>query len=391
MVLNLIKCKNCGADIEVTDAFAHQIEEDLKRKLESQHAERLAEAVKAAEGRTLEKASKEFQLKLEMALEDAKEEKERNKKLVDEVSKMTEELRALRRKDEERELQMKKTLADEETKIRDEARKKALEEHELKDREKDQNYQVALKQIEDLKAKLQQGSQQAQGESLELALEELLKREFPMDVIEEVKKGQRGADIMQRVVDKKGRECGIILWESKNAQWSAGWAAKLKEDQRQAKADLAVLVVTDPPKGLETYTHENGVWISMRKFVVPLAMSLRYGLIREYFVRDMQDGKNEKKEELYRYITSLEFTQRMDAIIEAFDGMREEVEREKRWFATKWARQEKHIRKVIDHMHGVRGDLQGVVGKALPELKEASLPLPDTNGEAPLLVEDKPF
>ncbi len=386
MITNVIKCKNCGADIEVADAVAHQIEEELTKKLEVRHAEKLSEAVKLAESRASEKAFKDFQMKLETALADAKDEKDRNKKLMDDVSKMTEELRALRRKDEERELLMKKTLADEETKIRDEARKKALEEHELKDREKDQNYAVALKQIEELKTKLQQGSQQAQGESLELALEETLRREFPTDVIEEVKKGQRGADIIQRVVDKKGRECGIILWESKNAQWSDGWAAKLREDQRQMHAHLAVIVATDPPKGLTTYTHADGVWITLRNFVVPLAMSLRYGLIREQYLRNLEDGKNEKKEELYRYITSLEFTQRMDAIIEAFDGMREEVEREKRWFSVKWARQEKHIRKMIDHMHGVRGDLQGVVGKALPEMKAEKADV-SASGELPLMDE----
>lgn len=320
---------------------------------------------------------------------EAAEERDRSKHLLKQLESLTEDMRMLRRKDEERELAMKKHLADEEAKIRDEARKKTLEEHELKDREKDQNYASALRQIEDLKKKLQQGSQQAQGESLELALEELLRKEFPRDQIEEVKKGQRGADIVQKVIDKNGKECGVLLWESKNAQWSDTWIGKLKEDQRAAKADIAILAVTSLPKNNENAMFDpQQIWICPRNQVIPLAMSLRYGLIRLQFEKNIQEGKDEKKDILYAYITSLEFRQRMEAINEAFSSMQDEVEREKRWFSTKWARQEKQLRKVIDHTHGMYGDLQGVVGKTLPELTHEQENVQDT---IPLLSEDKPY
>lgn len=364
-----IKCPKCGEYFEPTEAFRHQMSEEILSAEKKRHETDLTRVREETIKSVTERLASDAKARMESLEKDAMEEKDRNKRLLKQLEELSENLRLLRRKDEERELEMKKKLADEEAKIREEARKKALEEHDLKDREKDQNYSVALKQIEELKTKLQQGSQQAQGESLELALEEELKREFPMDIIEEVKKGQRGADILQRVVDKKNRECGMILWESKNAKWSDGWASKLREDQRQAKAHLSILVVTDPPKGVETYAHDNGIWICVQKFAVPLAMTLRYGLIRENFLRDIQDGKNEKKEELFRYITSIEFTHRMNAIIEAFGAMQDEVEREKRWFQTKWARQEKQLRNVIDHTQGMHGDLQGVVGKLLPELK----------------------
>ena len=364
-----IKCPKCGQYFEPTEAFRHQVGEEILAAEKKRHEADLVRMREETVKTVTEKLVADAKERMKALEADAGEEKERNKRLLKQLEDLSEDLRKLRRKDEERELEMKKKLADEEAKIRDEARKKVQEEHELKDREKDQNYSVALKQIEELKTKLQQGSQQAQGESLELVLEEELKHEFPMDIIEEVKKGQRGADILQRVVDKKGRECGMMLWESKNAKWSDTWAPKLREDARQAKAHLSILVVTDPPKGLTTYMHDNGIWICMQKFAVPLAMTLRYGLIRENFVRDIQSGKDEKKEELYRYITSIEFTHRMNAIIEAFGSMQDEVEREKRWFQTKWARQEKQLRKVIDHTQGMHGDLQGVVGKTLPELK----------------------
>lgn len=363
-----IKCPKCGEFFEPGDAFRHQISEQILSAEKTKHEAELHKIREETAKAVAEKMNEEAKEKMDRLEKDAIEEKDRNRKLLKQLEDMTGELRAMRRKDEERELEMKKKLADEEAKIREEARKKFLEEHDLKDREKDQNYQVALKQIEDLKAKLQQGSQQAQGESLEIALEELLRREFPRDRIEEVKKGQRGADIVQYVVDKNGRECGQILWESKNAQWSDSWIPKLKDDQRTARADIAIIVVTNMPKNATNALFEQQVWICPRNQILPLAMSLRYGLIRVQLERNTQIGRDEKKEILYEYITSLGFRQRMEAISEAFSAMQEEVEREKRWFSTKWARQEKQLRKVIDHTHGMYGDLQGVVGN-LPELK----------------------
>lgn len=373
-----IKCPKCGEYFEPSEAFRHQMGEEIRTAEKARHEQEIIRTREETTKSVTHHLQEESKSRIESLAKDAQEEKERNKRLLKQLEILTGDIRDLRRKDEERELEMKKKIAEEESKIRDEARKKAFEEHDLKDREKDQNYAVALKQIEELKTKLQQGSQQAQGESLELALEEILRKEFPMDVIEEVKKGQRGADITQRVVDKKGKECGVILWESKNAQWQNDWPAKLREDQRQAKADLAILVVTAPPKGIEHYAYDNGVWICVRQFMVPLAMSLRYGLVRLNFERETHVGKDEKKEILYQYINSLEFRHRMEAIIEAFGGMQDEVEREKRWFQTKWARQEKQLRKVIDHTQGMYGDLQGVVGTSLPELKVHEL----SDGEA---------
>lgn len=368
-----IRCPRCGESFEPSEAFRHQFKEEILVAEQSRHKEDLARVKQETEKSVAERITSENEVLIRQLQKDSEEEKARNKRLLKQLEDLTEELRQLRRKDEERELEMKKKIADEEEGIRTDARKKTLEEHELKDREKDNKLTDALKKIEELKSKIQQGSQQAQGESLELALEETLRREFPTDTIEEVKKGQRGADILQHVIDKKGKDCGIILWESKNAQWSDQWIAKLKEDQRQVKAHLAILVVSDPPKGLETYTHENGVWVTVQKFIVPLALSLRYGLVRLNYEREANVGKNEKMEVLYQYITSVEFTHRMEAILEAFGSLQEEVEREKRWFQTKWARQEKQLRKVIDHTQGMYGDLQGVVGKSLPEIKTPQL------------------
>lgn len=360
-----INCPKCGASFEPSEAFSKQIEEKVLAGQKEQHARDKAAAVSTALKKfQVEQADISARLQRE-----TEEERERNRKLLAQLDELTSQIRELRRKDEERELAMKKRLIDEEEKIRLAALRQAADEHDLKDREKDKKLSDALKQVEELKTKIQQGSQQTQGEVLELELEELLRREFVTDIIEEVKKGVRGADILQRVVDKMGRPCGTILWESKNAQWQQPWIVKLKEDMRQAKAELAVLVATHPPEGVNGFSYLDGIWIVTRPMILPLALALRFDLVRVNHERQNHVGQSEKMAILYEYVTSVEFKHRIEAILESFTGMQDELEREKRWFQTKWARQEKHLRKVMDHTHGMYGELQGVVGKSLPEIQ----------------------
>ncbi|KKQ91708.1 MAG: hypothetical protein UT17_C0004G0056 [Candidatus Woesebacteria bacterium GW2011_GWB1_39_10] len=348
---NTIKCPHCGKEFEATEALKHEIEEQVSQTLLSKHKEELEEVKRKSEEET----------------------KERVEKLTNQISELLDEIKKLREKDEEREIQMKKRLMDEEERIKVEVRQKADEEHKLKDLEKDNKLQQALDQIESLKTKIQQGSQQTQGETLELELETKLREEFPTDKILEVKKGQRGADVEQEVVDKLGRSCGKILWESKNAEWSNGWISKLKEDQRQAKADLAVLVTVNLPEGVDSFAYRDGVWIVSWKHFIPLSWSLRFNLVSLFHERTSSEGKDEKMKILYQYLTGTEFKNRVEGIVDAFSNLQEELEKEKRYFNVKWARQEKEIRKVIDHTHGMYGDLQGVIGKSLPEIKSLEL------------------
>lgn len=371
---NTIKCKNCGAEIEVSEALTHQIEEQVLASLEIKHKKELEDTMRLAEENAGKKAGEEFERSLRNLKKENAEEKERNKNLTEKLDKLLEETRTLRRKDEARDIEMKEKILAEEEKIKKEVRKQAEEEHQLKDLEKDKKLQDALKQVEELKTKMQQGSQQTQGEVLELELERILKSEFPSDNISEVKKGDRGADAVHEVVDKLGRNCGTILWESKNAQWQNGWIAKLKEDQRAKKSELAVLVTINKPDWLESFSYKDGVWITSWQFVIPLAFALRFNLIRIHHEKSSAEGKTEKKEVLYQYLTGTEFKHRVEAIVEAFSNLQDEIEREKRWFSAKWGRQEKEIRKVLDHTLGMWGDLQGIIGRSLPEIKTLELP-----------------
>jgi len=359
---NTIKCPYCHKEFEPTEALTHQIEEQVLASLEAKHKTDLEESKRKAEEEATARVEK-----------DLESEKQRNKKLSSQVDELIDEVRKLREKDEDREIEMKKKLMEEEEKIKSEARKKFEDEHKLKDLEKDKKMQDILEANEELRKKVEQGSQQTQGETLELEIGSKLKTEFPADKIVEVKKGQRGADVSQEVTDKLGRNCGKILWESKNAEWSNGWIGKLKEDQRQAKADLAVLVSVNLPEGIESFAYRDGVWIVSWKHFIPLSWALRFNLVSLYHERQSSEGKDEKMKILYQYLTGTEFKNRVEGIIEAFSSLQEEMEKEKRYFNVKWARQEKEIRKVIDHTHGMYGDLQGVIGKSLPEIKTLEL------------------
>ena len=361
-VSNKIKCPYCNKSFEPTEAYKHEFEERLLQETEKQHKKEIEKVRLEIEKETNEKAQK-----------DLSAERERSKKLTRQIDELLSEIRKLRQKDEDREIEMKKKLLAEEEKIKQKQRRKSEEEHKLVDLEKDKKLKEALEQIENLKAKIQKGSQQTQGEVLELEIEEKLKHEFPSDQILEIKKGQRGADVAQIVVDKNGKECGKILWESKNAKWSKSWITKLKEDQRQAKADVAILVSVHLPENVEYYSRIKGVWVCSWKVFLQLAYSLRFTLISLNFEKQTKIGIDQKMHILYEYLTGNEFKGRIEGIVESFSSLQDELEREKRWFSGKWARQEKEIRKVLDHTHGMYGDLQGVIGKSLPELKGMEL------------------
>lgn len=362
---NLIKCKNCGASIEVAEALTHEIEEKI-----------IAQTKEKVKSEAQQQAFSEFKSKLVLLEKEKEDEKVRNKKLISQIDELLNEIRSLRAKNEDIEIEMKKKLIESEESIKNEARKKAYEEHQLKDVEKDKLINDLKRALEEAQKKANQGSQQIQGEVLELTIEKKLKDSYPQDEISEVKKGVRGADVTQKVFDKKGQMCGTILWESKNAKWSDTWIAKLKEDQRQSKSDLAVLVSVDLPDDIKDkgVGYKSGIWICSSSTFDILAMSLRFNLVNIYYEKQNAVGVDEKMKVLYEYLTGNEFKHRVEGIVEAFGVLQEDIEKEKRWFSAKWTRQEKEIRKVIDHTHGMYGDLQGVTGRNLPEIKSLSLP-----------------
>lgn len=362
-----ITCPNCKKDIELTEAFKHEFQEQFDKDLET--------AKKEVEEKLRVKIEEEQTLKLKDSENEKQELKNQNKKLQESLLDLNKSVRDLKTRDEQRELEMQKKLSQEEEKIRIEASKKADEANALKILEKDKQLADTLKELEDAKRKLQQGSQQTQGEAFELAFENILKKEFPNDKILEVGKGVRGGDIIQEVVDRNGNNVGKVLWELKNTKtWSEQWVEKLKIDQRTITAEDAVLITEVLPTDMKSSgAFRNGIWVTKRESVVAIASVLRAKLIQLYYVKSAGKGKDEKMDLLFTYLSGTEFKHRVEAILEAWSGMQEDIEKEKRYFANKWSRDDKHIRQVIDNTLGMRGDLEGIMGSALPEIKGLDL------------------
>lgn len=366
--MNTIICPNCGK--EISEAFRSKLEGEIIKREHEKYKIELENAKKEALFEQTKKIKEQFEMQIKITREEGLEKDQRIKELIEQITKLSYDLRQSKREKDDAKLEMQKKLGEEEEKIRQEAQKKAEEEQRLKILEKEKQLQDALLANEEMRRKLQQGSQQTQGEAFELDFEKRLKEEFPNDKISEVLKGIRGADLMQEVWDRNGNKCGLILWELKNTKnWSEQWVDKLKMDQRTATADYAVIVSEILPSGVENAKYHKNVWITQRNFVIGLACALRMNLIQISMAKRASQGKKEKTDLLYSYLSGTEFRLRIEAIIEAFTNMQQEIEKEKRYFANKWARDEKNIRTVIDNTYGMHGDLKGIVGNVLSQIK----------------------
>jgi len=397
MMQDTIKCPKCGEIIRLSQAISKDIEAEIRRKYEEQSEkkelefkEKIRTENEVRENEFKEKLKREKKiledkLKREMAdenkleISDLKSELEDKKKRLEESEKQELELRIKHRELEEREkkfeLEMNRKLDNERQQIEDKIARNLEDNHRLKDAEKDKQLTDMRRQIEDLKRKAEQGSQKIQGEVLEVELEQSLKNEFPFDDIDSVSSGVKGADIVQTVKTQAGRECGKILWETKRTRtWSDEWIQKLKDDQRSAKADLAVIVSEALPKGFHHFRQIETVWVTDIPSAISLALALRTLLIQINRTRETQTGKEEKKEVIYNYLTGLEFRNRVQAIMEAFIAMKKDLDSERRAMEGIWAKRDKQIEKVVLNIAGMRGDLEGIVGASLPSIKLLELP-----------------
>jgi hypothetical protein len=267
----------------------------------------------------------------------------------------------------ELDLTVEKKVQESLTAVRDKAKQEAEEGLKLKVLEKEEQIASMQRQIEELKRKAEQGSQQLQGEALEL--ESLLRAKFPRDIIEPVAKGDFGGDVMQSIIGPLGQQCGSILWESKRTKnWSDGWLSKLRDDQRAAKADIALIVSNALPKGVETFDLIEGVWVTEIRCAIPVAIALRQSLIELFAARQANEGQQTKMEMVYQYLTGPRFRHRIEAIVEKFSDMQADLDKERKTMTRLWAKREAQIRGVIESPMGMYGDLQGIAGRALPKI-----------------------
>ena len=435
--MNTIICTSCGIEIEVDKVLEGQIEARVlsaergrhQIELDAVKAEAVASNLKeraVAAARTQRELDYERDLlkqaaaadldlarrKLELAADTAQKqasveqaavvnalqaessgEKQSNAELRTQLSEMMETVRTEKKARQNAELEAARKLAASEDTIREEVLRSADERYRLKIAEQAKKLSDTQRALEAAQRKASQGSQQNQGEVLELDLENRLREEFPFDDISEVKKGQRGADIKQTVRNQSGTACGILLWETKNGKWQPAWVPKFKADIREANASIGVIVSQEIPAELGEMKHlENNVWVVAPRLAARLAAALRITILQVDAANKMNAGKDVKMESLYQFLVGPEFRHRVEAIVENYTVLQDEIEREKRASSLRWARQEKAIRAVIDNTIGMYGDLQGITNSALPVIKSLELEMGDTITESTavghLIVDD---
>ncbi|MFA9562629.1 MAG: DUF2130 domain-containing protein [Nitrospirota bacterium] len=422
-----ITCPQCKAEIKLTESLAAPLLEATKRDFEQRLAQKEADAVKretalrereaalAKDKETLEEQvadklkrernkivaeeARKAKLALSNDLEQKSKElleiqdilKKKDQKLAEAQQAQADLLRKQRELDDakrELDLTVEKRVQEGLTATRDQAKKEVEEVLKFKVMEKEQTITSMQKQIEELKRRAEQGSQQLQGEVQELELEALLTSKFPQDQIQPVAKGEYGGDVIHRVAGSFGQPCGTILWESKRTKnWSDGWLTKLREDQRQAKAEIAIIVSQALPKGVETFEFIDGVWVTHPNAALPVAIAMRHTLLEVASARQASEGQQTKMEMVYQYLMGPRFRQRVQAIVEGFSSMQEDLDKERKVIMKQWAKREEQIDRVMQATVGMYGDLQGIAGKTLQEiegLELRALDAPKENDEGKL-------
>lgn len=392
----IVKCPKCGADVPLTAALAAPMVEAVRAEMQDQVTE--ARAAKEEAFQAIERRNRDLDAEVAAKAADArraareearaeaagtlKQADERNADLTARLAAaQAAQAEALRKErdvaDRERELTLtvERGITEGVERARIQARGEAEEAARLRLMERDQTIAGLQVKIEELAHKAEVTSQQLAGEVQELDLEQQLRAKFPFDTIVEVGKGVNGADVTQTVMALSGAACGVILWESKRTKtFSAGWLPKLREDGRAAHADVLVLATQAMPKEVDGFDSQDNVWVVQPRLAVPLAVALRDGLLRAHAVKQAQEGMATKAEEVYSYVTGPQFKRRVEAIVESYTTMQEDLTAEQKAVQRQWAKRAAQIERVLTSTSGMFGDLQGIAGRALPAPVGLDLP-----------------
>jgi hypothetical protein len=368
----LITCPNCGTEIELTEALAAP----LNAKLEAEHRAELAELQAQLRGeaqalaqRAEKKAREDASLEKEMLQRELADERKRRQAAQRAELDLRQQKIELETRAQELDLEVARRLDGEKARLEEAIRRGFADQHELKLKEKEKLIDDLRRALEEAKRKSEQGSQERQGEVLEIDIQAELERRFPQDLVSPVPKGSRGADLLQEVRDGAAKRCGLIVWETKNTKhWQRAWLDKLKEDQRAIGANLAVIVSTALPDGVVELGYVEGVWVASLRTWPALAFALREQLIQVAFAHAAADGKHEKMELLYRYLAGDQFRSRIQAIVEAFTALQTSLNQERRAIERLWKEREKQIERALLGTAGMYGEVRGIVGSSLTNI-----------------------
>jgi hypothetical protein len=401
-----ITCPECNYQFDVENALSHDIEHRIKKeyqeklgKLQSSLAEkenkielekeRLQKMElnqkEVVEKLALEKLDEQLKLHkskiaeenkaaIEKMAETVKQQKEELLEVRKEKLDFQEKLDKLKEREEQLEIEVKEKMLKEKNKIKEEVQKTEQQKHYLELKQRDELVNGLKEQLDTMKRRAEQGSMQSQGEILELEIERLLESAFPIDDIIEVKKGANGADCIQIVKSQNGKHAGIIAFESKRTKaFSEQWISKLKGDMRLHKADEGVIVTEVLPKDMTSFGKRDGIWICRFEEVEALTHALRYAMLRVNDIKVSNEGKGEKMQVLYDYLISNEFKQQMEAIVNGYVNMRNQIDTEKRSMKRQWKEREKQLDIIIDGATDMYGSIKGIAGNAVQSIKALEL------------------
>lgn len=386
-----ITCKDCGAKISIDEALLHDIKEETRKELGKNHQQqlkeleakitrdaeaKLTEQIKEAETKAADRAGKKLEEQLKALREEAEEEKKYNRELREQLQGLTRQLREANKARETAELDMQKKLAEEEKTIREDAEKTASEKSRLHLAERDKTINDLQKALENAQRKAAQGSQQMQGEILELDLEDALAREFRDDEIQPVEKGATGADVKHVVKSQRGTVSGTILWEIKRTKnWSDQWPAKLKADMRSEGANCPAIITEAMPKDTTAdICHYHGVWVCKPGMAIVLAKLLRDGLLAAARERAIAQHRGTAADALYNYITSHEFAHHIEATLDTYQDMKQQIDTERRAMERIWKKREAQLDILTTGIANIYGSLEGRVGHtSMPKVKGLDL------------------
>lgn len=398
-----ITCPKCGHEFNVEDVLAQQIEEKYRNemnksisKIQEEFTQKenaikqketeireqqanidhlVAEKLKEESVKATKQLKTQFEKQYEQQLKTLSEEAESAKTEISNLKTARIENEQLKRKlkDQEQDLALKyeQTLSDKLKQETETIQKRESERVELKIKERDELIGSLKKQVEEMSRKAEQGSMQVQGEVQELAIEEILRNMFPVDLVEEVGKGIKGADVIHTVRNRFGVDCGKILYESKRTKTFVNdWIPKLKADALTVKADVLVIITEALPEEIEKIGQKDGVWICSFFDFKGLVIVLRESLLKISEAFSSQTNKGEKMQMLYDYLTSNEFMMQISAIIEGFSDLQDSYIREKRAMERIWKEREKQLQKVLLNTNHFIGSVKGIAGTSIPQLKE---------------------
>ena len=409
---NNIKCPNCGHEFDVENVIAadleqkykqqyqtelqkslNTIEEDKKKLQESVQkfedtkkreneifAQKMQQERQKIENDLKEQITKstaaDFENQLRMLENNNKDNEEKLKEARKKELEFLQKEQELKNREAELEITLQKKLQQERESLSDQIRKQEVEKNVLKETE----FQMKLKSLEmqleeqkkladEMKRRAEQGSMQRQGEVQELLLEDILKENFPFDIIEEVGKGVEGADCIQLIRNNSDMVIGRIIYESKRTKaWSNSWIDKLKNDKRTSGSDVAILVSQVFPKDMEKFGEKDGVWICNFSEVSSVSYLLRNGIIKIHEVQRSQENKGDKMQMLYDYLTGNEFRGQMEAIVEGFVAMKQSITKERIQMEKLWKEREKQLDKVLLSTSGLYGSVKGIAGASVNDI-----------------------